>query len=58
MALLERFGCLEDVLRVQKGKNVRSGRSKIRGNRYRIKKGPLFVVDDDSKSLVRALKNI
>jgi large subunit ribosomal protein L4e len=58
VALLQRFGCYEDVERVQKGKIIRAGKSKARGNRYRQKKGPLFVVDDDAQSLVRALRNI
>lgn len=45
--VLERLGCLEDVQRVKDGKVIRSGVGKARGKRYRLKKGPLFVVDDD-----------
>ena len=37
---------------------MKPGKSKVRGKRYRVKKGPLFVVDDDSQGLVRALRNV
>lgn len=58
VALLGRFGAWEDVERVKKGRVIRSGKSKVRGKKYRMKKGPLFVVNDDSQGLVRALRNI
>lgn len=48
VALLERFGLHKDVERVQKGKVIRPGMSKVRGKKYRLKKGPLFVVDDEA----------
>lgn len=56
--VLKRFGCFEDVQRVIDGKTLRSGISKVRGNKYRIKKGPLVVVNDEGESLTRALRNI
>ena len=56
--VLEALGCLEDVQRVRDGKVIRSGVGKARGKKYRMKKGPLFVVDDDGQNLVRALRNI
>lgn len=31
---------------------------KVRGSRYRIKKGPLVVVNDEGETLTRALRNI
>lgn len=58
VALLARFGLNKDVERVQKGRVIRPGKSKVRGKKYRQKKGPLFVVDDEAQSLVRALRNI
>lgn len=56
--MLEKLGCLEDIQRVRDGKVIRAGVGKARGNRYRLKKGPLVVVDDDGQNLVRALRNI
>lgn len=56
--MLEKLGCLEDIQRVRDGKTIRAGVGKARGNRYRLKKGPLVVVDDDGQNLVRALRNI
>jgi large subunit ribosomal protein L4e len=56
--VLQRFGCYEDVQRVIDGKTLRSGVSKARGKKYRIKKGPLVVVNDEGESLTRALRNI
>lgn len=58
VAVLKRFGCYEDVQRVIDNKKYRVGRSKVRGRRYQVRKGPLVVVNDDSESLVRALRNI
>lgn len=56
--MLEKLGCLEDLQRVKDGKVIRSGVGKARGKKYRNKKGPLFIVDDDGQSLVRALRNL
>lgn len=56
--MLEKVGCSDDLQRVKDGKVVRAGKGKARGKKYRHKRGPLFVVDDDSKNLVRALRNI
>ena len=56
--MLNLIGANEDVQRVVKGMSIRSGKGKVRAGRYRKKKGPLFVVTDESESLVRALRNI
>ena len=58
VALLKRFGCYEDVERVIDGKTIRSGISKVRGKKYRMRKGPLVVVNDEGEQLTRALRNI
>ncbi len=49
VALLKRFGCYEDVERVIEGKVIRAGVSKVRGKKYRVKKGPLVVVNDEGE---------
>ena len=56
--MLEKIGCGEDLERVKDGRVIRAGVGKARGKKYRHKKGPLFVVDDDGQNLVRALRNI
>lgn len=58
LKMLNLVGAGPDLERVAKGQNVRSGKGKARGKRLQKKKGPLFVVNDDSESLVRALRNI
>lgn len=56
--LLKRYGLYEDVQRVVDGKKIKTGRAKVRGSRYKVKRGPLFVVNDGCESLIRALRNI
>lgn len=58
VALLRRFGAYDDVERVVNAKSLRPGRGKVRNMKFKKRRGPLFVVDDNSTSLVRALRNI
>ncbi len=54
--LLERLGLNEDVARASL-KKVRAGRGKMRGRRYRRKRGPLVVVSKGCAA-VRAFRNL
>lgn len=45
--LLKRYGLYEDVQRVVDGKKIKTGKAKVRGSRYKVKRGPLFVVTDE-----------
>ena len=56
--VLKRFGCFEDVERVIEGRVFKTGVQKTRAKKYRTKKGPLVVVNDEGESLTRALRNI
>lgn len=58
VALLKRFGAYEDVLRCIAAKKIRAGKGKLRNRRYKLRKGPLFIVGDESINLTRALRNI
>merc|ERR1719354_1452845 len=58
VALLKKFGAYEDVLRCINAKKTRPGIGQNRNKKYKLRRGPLFVVNDESMSLVRALKNI
>ncbi|MEA3430968.1 MAG: 50S ribosomal protein L4 [Nanoarchaeota archaeon] len=55
-ATLKKFGLDKELERTSK-KKVRSGKGKNRGRKYRVKKGPLIVVEKDCK-LLKAARNI
>ena len=48
---------LDDELKRIKVKKVRAGKGKMRSRRYRTKKGPLIVVNED-KGISKACKNV
>ncbi len=48
---------LDDELKRVKMKKIRAGKGKMRGRKYRTKKGPLIVVSED-KGIGKACKNI
>lgn len=58
VSLLKAFGLYEDVERVMKAKALRPGRGKMRNRRFKKRRGPLVVVDDEAQALIRALRNI
>lgn len=58
VSLLKSFGLYEDVERVIKSKAMRAGRGKMRNKRFKMRRGPLLVVNDDAQALVRAVRNI
>ena len=58
LKMLDLLGASPDLERVAKNMNVRSGKGKARNGQKSRKRGPLFVVGDESESLMRALRNI
>jgi large subunit ribosomal protein L4e len=58
IALLKRFGAYEDVERVANSKTIRAGKGKLRNKRYRLRRGPLFVYNNENVTLVRAVRNV
>jgi len=58
VAFLKRFGAYEDVERVANTKAIRPGKGKLRNRRYRLRKGPLFVYNNENITLLRAVRNI
>ncbi|KAI9841134.1 MAG: hypothetical protein M1837_000978 [Sclerophora amabilis] len=60
LALLKTVGAAQDVSKVRKSRKIRAGKGKLRGRRYRQRRGPLIVYDpdEDGKELVRAFRNI
>lgn len=53
---LEKIGFKEELKRVSK-KKIRAGKGKMRGRRYKKRKGPLIVIVED-KGIMKAAKNI
>ena len=53
---LKNFGFEKEVERVSK-KNIRAGRGKARGRRYKIRKGPLIIVSKQSE-VMKATDNL
>jgi large subunit ribosomal protein L4e len=53
---LEKIGLEEELERSSK-KKIRAGKGKMRGRRYKKRKGPLIVVAED-KGIIKAAKNI
>merc|ERR1711972_27231 len=58
VALLKAFALFDDVKRVLANNQLRAGKGKLRGRRHKVRRGPLFVVDEGCESLRRALRNI
>jgi large subunit ribosomal protein L4e len=54
--VLEKIGLKEELKRISK-KKVRAGRGKMRGRKYKKKKGPLIVVAEN-KGIMNAAKNM
>lgn len=48
--ILKEFGLEEEIQKVKDSKKVRAGRGKARNRRYVMRRGPLIVHDEDSKT--------
>ncbi|KAF2194966.1 60S ribosomal protein L4-A [Zopfia rhizophila CBS 207.26] len=60
IALLKAVGAGADIEKVKKSRKLRAGKGKLRGRRYKQRRGPLVVYnpDEDGKELVYAFRNI
>ena len=58
IGFLKRFGAYEDVAKVIKNKRLRAGKGKMRGRRYKLRKGPLVVFSHENVKLAKAFRNI
>lgn len=58
VAFLKRFGVYADVQKVIDNKRLRGGKGKMRGRRYKLRKGPLVVYANENVKLVQAFRNI
>jgi large subunit ribosomal protein L4e len=60
LALLRAVGAGPDIDKVKKSRKMRAGKGKLRGRRFRQRRGPLIVYnpEDDGIELTRSLRNI
>lgn len=60
LGLLKAIGAGPDVEKVKKSKKMRAGKGKMRGRRYRQRRGPLVVYSPttDGKELIKGFRNI
>lgn len=60
VAFLKAVGAGPDVTKVKASRKLRAGKGKMRGRRYRQRRGPLVIYDPevDGKEVVRAFRNI
>lgn len=57
VALLKRLGAYDDVDRVKYTRKMRAGKGKMRNRRFKQRKGPLLVFDQD-EGLTKAFRNL
>ena len=58
VAFLKKIGAYNDVSKVIDSKTLRAGKGKMRNRRYKLRKGPLFVYNSESKKLNQAVRNL
>lgn len=58
IAMLKAMGLWADVKRVMANKQLRAGKGKLRGRRHKMRRGPLFVLEDNCENLRRSLRNV
>jgi len=56
--LLKNIGAFEDVEKVKESVAIRAGKGKWRNRRWRHRKGPLVVYEDNNAGFVKAFKNL
>ncbi|MHA1611181.1 MAG: 50S ribosomal protein L4 [Promethearchaeota archaeon] len=57
MEVFENIGLIPDLTRVKEGRQIRAGKGKRRGRKYRRRTGPLIVIKDDF-GIFKAARNI
>ncbi len=57
VSFLQAAGVYDDVLRAKEGRNIRAGKGKLRGRRYRNRKSILIVASGDS-AVLRSARNL
>lgn len=58
IAFLERLGLKDELDKVKNSRKLRAGQGKYRNRRYRIRRGPLIVYDDENRNITQRARNI
>jgi large subunit ribosomal protein L4e len=58
LASLNRLGCADDLAKVRRSRQIRSGQGKYRNSRYVMRKGPLIIYGDKSAALKQTARNL
>ena len=58
LAALQSFGAGDDLAKVRRSKQIRSGTGKYRNSRYVMRKGPLIVYGNESTGVKQAARNL
>jgi large subunit ribosomal protein L4e len=58
LAALQNFGAGDDLSKVRRSKQIRSGTGKYRNSRYVMRKGPLIVYGNESAGVKQAARNL
>jgi len=58
IALLERLGLKDELDKVRESKKIRAGQGKYRNRRYRLRRGPLIVYDNENRLITQTSRNI
>jgi large subunit ribosomal protein L4e len=58
LATLNQFGCGDDLAKVRRSRQIRSGQGKYRNSRYVMRKGPLIIYGDKSAQVRQSARNL
>lgn len=56
--VLLNLGLEEELKRLKKGRRIRAGKGKMRGRRYKRRKGPLIIISAHNKPIMLAARNL
>jgi large subunit ribosomal protein L4e len=58
LSFLKRIGANEDVERVINSQALRPGKGKLRNKRFKIRRGPLVIYNNENANLIKAVRNV
>jgi large subunit ribosomal protein L4e len=58
LTTLNQFGCGDDLAKVRRSRQIRSGQGKYRNSRYVMRKGPLIIYGDKSAQVRQSARNL
>jgi len=58
LSFLKKIGAYDDVERVADARALRPGIGKLRNKRFKVRKGPLFIYNNENANILKAVRNI